>query len=83
MLGLYSFVILAATRRNQAIHDLLTKSTVQIRDPRSVAGNMSASAAILRTEPAAGVAARCRDFVYLVLMVVAYDAVLMGLMAAG
>lgn len=32
VLGLYSFVILAATRRNQAVHDLLTKSTVQIRD---------------------------------------------------
>jgi uncharacterized RDD family membrane protein YckC len=32
-LGLYSFVILAATRRNQAIHDLLTRSTVQLRDP--------------------------------------------------
>src|SRR5882672_2880376 len=33
LLGLYSFVILAATRRNQAIHDLMTRSTVQIRDP--------------------------------------------------
>src|ERR1700682_3508778 len=33
LLGLYSFAILAATRRNQAIHDLLTRSTVQIRDP--------------------------------------------------
>jgi uncharacterized RDD family membrane protein YckC len=33
LLGLYSFVILAATRRNQAVHDLLTRSTVQIRDP--------------------------------------------------
>ena len=33
VLSWYSFVILAATRRNQAIHDLLTKSTVQIRDP--------------------------------------------------
>lgn len=32
VLGLYSFVILAATRRNQAVHDLLTRSTVQIRD---------------------------------------------------
>jgi len=31
LLGWYSFVILAATRRNQAIHDLLTRSTVQIR----------------------------------------------------
>ena len=33
VLGVYSFVTLAATRRNQAVHDLLTKSTVQIRDP--------------------------------------------------
>jgi hypothetical protein len=33
VLGWYSFVILAATRRNQAVHDLLTRSTVQIRDP--------------------------------------------------
>jgi hypothetical protein len=33
VLGCYSFVILAATRRNQAVHDLLTRSTVQIRDP--------------------------------------------------
>ncbi len=32
VLGLYSFVILAVTRRNQAVHDLLTRSTVQIRD---------------------------------------------------
>jgi hypothetical protein len=30
---MYSFVILLATRRNQAIHDLVTRSTVQIRDP--------------------------------------------------
>ena len=33
LLGWYSFVVLAATRRNQAVHDLLTRSTVQIRDP--------------------------------------------------
>src|SRR3954469_21930128 len=32
LLSWYSFVILAATRRNQAIHDLLTRSTVQIRN---------------------------------------------------
>ncbi len=31
-LGVYSFVIMLATRRNQALHDLLTHSTVQIRD---------------------------------------------------
>ena len=33
VLGWYSFVVMAATRRNQAVHDLLTHSTVQIRDP--------------------------------------------------
>lgn len=33
VLSWYSFVIMAATRRNQAVHDLLTRSTVQIRDP--------------------------------------------------
>jgi uncharacterized RDD family membrane protein YckC len=33
LLGWYSFLTMAATRRNQAIHDLLTNSTVQIRDP--------------------------------------------------
>ncbi|MBR1089833.1 RDD family protein [Bradyrhizobium manausense] len=33
LLGWYSFLSMAATRRNQAVHDLLTRSTVQIRDP--------------------------------------------------
>jgi uncharacterized RDD family membrane protein YckC len=33
LLGWYSFLVMAATRRNQAVHDLLTRSTVQIRDP--------------------------------------------------
>jgi RDD family len=32
LLGWCSFAILAATRRNQAVHDLVTRSTVQIRD---------------------------------------------------
>ena len=32
VLGAYSFVVMMATRRNQALHDLLTRSTVQIRD---------------------------------------------------
>jgi uncharacterized RDD family membrane protein YckC len=32
VLGWYSFLVIAATRRNQALHDLLTRSTVQIRD---------------------------------------------------
>jgi uncharacterized RDD family membrane protein YckC len=32
VLGWYSFLVMAATRRNQAVHDLLTRSTVQMRD---------------------------------------------------
>jgi uncharacterized RDD family membrane protein YckC len=32
LLGWYSFVAMAMTSRHQAVHDLLTKSTVQIRD---------------------------------------------------
>jgi hypothetical protein len=32
LLGWYSFIAMMATRRNQAVHDWLTKSTVQMRD---------------------------------------------------
>jgi uncharacterized RDD family membrane protein YckC len=32
VLGVYSFVTMATTSRRQAVHDLLTQSTVQIRD---------------------------------------------------
>lgn len=32
VLGVYSSLVMLATRRNQALHDLLTHSTVQIRD---------------------------------------------------
>jgi hypothetical protein len=33
VLSWYSFVSMAAARRHQAVHDLLTRSTVQMRDP--------------------------------------------------
>jgi uncharacterized RDD family membrane protein YckC len=33
VLSWWSFVIMTAARRHQAVHDLLTRSTVQIRDP--------------------------------------------------
>jgi hypothetical protein len=33
VLSWYSFVSMGAARRHQAVHDLLTRSTVQIRDP--------------------------------------------------
>src|SRR5260370_42592600 len=33
VLGWYSFIVMTSTRRNQAVHDLLTESTGQIRGP--------------------------------------------------
>jgi uncharacterized RDD family membrane protein YckC len=33
IVGIYSFITTATTSRHQALHDLLTRSTVQIRDP--------------------------------------------------
>ena len=51
LLGWYSFVILAATRRNQAIHDLVTRSTVQIRDPARARPGQYVTE---RVEPASG-----------------------------
>jgi uncharacterized RDD family membrane protein YckC len=39
LLGWYSFIVMAATRRNQSMHDLLTRSTVQIRDPAKARPN--------------------------------------------
>lgn len=73
-LGLYSFVILAATRRNQAVHDLLTRSTVQIRDPAKASPGQYIGE---RTElAAAGLPSRSRRVVvtcaYLLLMAAIY-----------
>ena len=72
MLGLYSFVTLAATRRNQAVHDLLTRSTVQIRDPAKAAPGQYLTE---RTQPAdanmpSGLRRVVVIFVYLLLMFV-------------
>ena len=85
VLGVYSFVTLAATRRNQAVHDLLTKSTVQIRDPaKALPGqyvnerNGTADTSL----PSRGRRV-ATIFVYLALMHVAYIAVAMSLSATG
>jgi uncharacterized RDD family membrane protein YckC len=85
VLGLYSFVILAATRRNQAVHDLLTKSTVQIRDPAKASPGQYVSE---RSDPAdtnlpSGWRRVAVIGVYPVLMFAAHLAVMMGLNAAG
>jgi uncharacterized RDD family membrane protein YckC len=85
VLGLYSFVILAATRRNQAVHDLLTRSTVQIRDPAKASPGQYIAE---RTEPAAaGLPSRPRRIVvtcaYLLLMAVIYLLIVGGIVAPG
>jgi uncharacterized RDD family membrane protein YckC len=72
LLGWYSFVILAATRRNQAVHDLITRSTVQIRDPAKALPGQYVTE---RSEPAAsGMPQRWRRIAvisgYLILLIV-------------
>jgi uncharacterized RDD family membrane protein YckC len=72
LLGLYSFVTLAATRRNHAVHDLLTRSTVQIRDPAKASPGQYMTE---RAEPAdanmpSGLRRVVAIFVYLLLMFV-------------
>lgn len=85
ILGLYSFVILAATRRNQAVHDILTKSTVQIRDLAKASPGQYVEE---RSDPPDAslppgwrrIAVIC---VYLVVMYVVFVAVIFGLVATG
>jgi uncharacterized RDD family membrane protein YckC len=84
-LGLYSFVILAATRRNQAVHDLLTGSTVQIRDPaKALPGQYiierSELAATGMPSPRRRLAVICG---YLLLTAIGYLLVTRGIVAAG
>jgi uncharacterized RDD family membrane protein YckC len=84
VLGLYSFVILAATRRNQAVHDLLTRSTVQIRDPAKASlGQYIAE----RTELAAGMPSRWRRIAvtcfYLLLIGIVYVVIIGVLVVPG
>ena len=37
LLGVFTFLSMSLTRRHQALHDLLTATTVQIRDPSKAA----------------------------------------------
>ncbi|PPQ16582.1 hypothetical protein CV770_25475 [Bradyrhizobium sp. AC87j1] len=81
ILGWYSFVILAATRRNQAVHDLLTHSTVQIRDPaRAKPGQFITE----RREDDPTMPSRLRrTLVYLALSVFLYFGVVAALVRSG
>ncbi|PDT91725.1 hypothetical protein CO669_00035 [Bradyrhizobium sp. Y36] len=84
VLGWYSFVILAATRRNQAVHDLLTHSTVQIRDPAKATPGQFITE---RREDDPAMPSRLRRLlvtvVYLALGVLLYFGVLAVLVRAG
>ena len=85
LLGWYSFVVMMATRRNQAVHDLLTRSTVQIRDPAKASPHQYITE---RTEFAhSGMPSRWRRLVviccYLLLIFAAYMGVLAGIVAVG
>ena len=85
VLGWYSFVIMAATRRNQTIHDLLTRSTVQIRDPAKAASGQYVTE---RSDPAAvGMPPPSRRitmiFAYLALMAVLFTVTAWAFSSSG
>jgi uncharacterized RDD family membrane protein YckC len=85
LFGWYSFVILAATRRNQAIHDMLTRSTVQIRNPAKALPGQYVTE---RSEPApANMPPRWRRIVvicvYLVLVAILDGLIEMAFLSRG
>ncbi|WP_050031579.1 RDD family protein [Bradyrhizobium sp. LTSP857] len=84
LLGWYSFLTMAATRRNQAIHDLLTHSTVQIRDPAKANPGQFITE---RSEDDPAMPSRLRrtlvTVVYLALGVLLYFGVLAALLRGG
>ena len=83
--SILSVTTLAATRRNQAVHDLLTRSTVQIRDPAKARSGQYITE---RVEPlATGMPSRLRRvaiiFAYWVLLLAGLVAILASMVAAG
>ncbi|MGY8682929.1 RDD family protein [Bradyrhizobium sp. UFLA05-153] len=84
VLGWYSFLTMTATRRNQAVHDLLTHSTVQIRNPLKAKPGQFVTE---RSEDDPAMPSRLRralvTAVYLVLAVLFYFGVLAALLRAG
>jgi uncharacterized RDD family membrane protein YckC len=84
-IGWFSFIILAATRRNQAIHDLLTGSTVQIRDPSKanaghyISGRVELSASNLPSP----LRRLLITVVYLVVTFIIYLVVFVGIVESG
>ena len=85
LLSWYSFVILAATRRNQAIHDLLTRSTVQIRSAAKARPGQYVTERVELSD--SGMPSRLRRVaiigVYLLLLIAAVEAISVLLAMAG
>jgi uncharacterized RDD family membrane protein YckC len=85
LLGWYSFVVMAATRRNQAIHDLVTRSTVQIRDAAKARPGQYVTERVELADP--GLPSRLRRTavvcVYLLLLFAVFEVAAILLAMAG
>jgi hypothetical protein len=85
VLSWYSFVSMAAARRHQAVHDLLTRSTVQVRDPTKALPSHYSRERVELSAP--GMPSRTRRIVVIVAYVLAsymvLGVVMQGLIIAG
>lgn len=80
VLSWYSFLIMTAARRHQAVHDMLTRSTVQIRDPAKALPHHYSRE---RAEPASpGMPSYMRRIVVIVLYLLG-SFVLLGVVTGG
>ena len=85
LLSWYSFVILAATRRNQAIHDLLTRSTVRIRNAANARPDQYITERVELSDTGLPSRARRATIIvaYLLLLLVAFEAISVLLVMGG
>jgi uncharacterized RDD family membrane protein YckC len=85
VLGWHSFITMATTRRHQAVHDLLTGSTVQIRDPAKASTDHYVRESVVFSNP--NMASRARrtmvTFAYLVALFVLLCVAVSGLILDG
>jgi hypothetical protein len=85
VLGWFSFIFMMATRRNQALHDQLTRSTVQIRDPAKASPDHYIAERTEFSNP--NLPSRARRsvviFMYLFLVFIAFNLVLAGVSFSG
>jgi hypothetical protein len=85
LLGWYSFISMATTRRHQAVHDLMTHSTVQMRDPGKARPHHFIAERVEIPNP--GMPSRARRTVvicaYLIVCFALYLLATVGLVSAG